>query len=270
MGPQVCRRWGITEGKPVDYVSKDIEQLLPSVFVAATSTLMKYKQGVHSKNEAVKKRAKTILADEDATATAVFLAVHQLIGNEFLAWEPESIWLELQDKDADPSLENRDKLMAVMTIMLGDAFHWDALVFENTVESFNNIPSAPDAIQEASPGEIAWGVFEAELLAQHAGYTGKYDYEPARYTALSMYRDGMAVAPELLTFAQEELDGFNNNEATDLKASTMSRWNETDKTKLESLELKESPGDIQMARLAAIHLYVGKRAQRLQNEIGKL
>jgi len=251
-------------------MSKDIEQFLPVVFAAATSVLMKYKQGKHSKNDAVKKRAKGILEDEDATATAVFLAAHQTLGNAFLAWEPESIWMEFEDKSVDLPFENRDKLMAVMTIMMGDAFHWDALIFENTVEAFNNIPSAPDAIQEASPGEIAWGVFEAELLAQYAGYVGEYDYEPARYTALSMHRDGLAVAPELLTFAQEALDGFNNNEAADLKESTMSRWNKADKTKLESLKLEEAPEDIQMAYLASIHLYLGERAQRLQDEVEKL
>jgi hypothetical protein len=231
---------------------------------------MKYKQGTHSKSEPAKKRAKSILEDEDATATAVFLAANQILGNAFLAWEPESIWLELEDKGIDLSAENRDKLLAVLTIMLGDAFHWDALVFENTIEAFNNIPSAPDAVQEASPGEIAWGAFEAELLAQYAGYVGEYDYEPARYTALSMHRDGLVVAPELLTFAQNELDSFNNNESSELKASTISRWNETDKTKLEGLELEETPEDIQMARLAAIYLYVGERSQRLMNEVKKL
>jgi hypothetical protein len=250
-------------------VSQDIEQLLPDVFSRATAALMKYKKGAHSQSEPARKRAKEILADDEATATAVFLATHQLIGNAFLAWEPESIWLELSDKGVDLSLENRDKLLATITIMHGDAFHWDALVFENTVEAFNNIPSAPDAIQEASPGEIAWGAFEAELLAQYAGYVGEYDYEPSRYTALSMHRDGLVVAPELLTFAQNELDAFNAD-SSELKASTISRWDKTDKTKLEDLDLEETPEDIQVARLAAIHVYLGDRAQRLSNEVEKL
>lgn len=250
-------------------MSKDIEQLLPAVFARATDTLMQYKKGAHNKSAPAKERAKKVLEDEDATATAVFLATHQLLGNAFLAWEPESIWLELEDKGVDLSLENRDKLLATLTILQVDAFHWDALVFENTVEAFNNIPSAPDAIQEASPGEIAWGAFEAELLAQYAGYVGEYDYEPARYTALSMYRDGLVVAPELLTFAQEELDALNTD-AKDLKASTISRWNEIDKTKLDDLKLEETPEDIQLARLAAIYIYVGERAQRLQREVEKL
>jgi len=251
-------------------VSENIEQLLPDVFARVTKVLMDHKSGRRMHSNVTHKKAREVLGDKEATATAVFLAVHHLLGNAFIAWEPESIWLELSDtEDIDLSLENRDKLMAAMTLLHGDAFHWDALIFENTVEAFNNIPSAPDAIQEASPGEIAWGAYEAELLAQYAGYVGEYDYEPARYTALSMYRDGLAVAPELLTFAQEELDKLTDH-SDNLKSKTIERWNEIDKTKLESLELEESPEDVQVGRLAAIHLYLGKRAKQLAEEVEAL
>lgn len=256
-------------------MSKDIEELLPAVYAHAADALTRYKNGTYNKSEAARNRAKAILNDPEATATAVFLATYQLlsgrgqVGGAFLAWEPESIWLELKDAGVDLSIENRDKLLAAITILHGDAFHWDAAIFENTIEAFNDIPSAPDAVQEASPGEIAWGAFEAELFAQFAGYVGNYDYEPTLYTALSMHRDGLVVAPELLAFAQEELDAANTDAAI-LKANTISRWEEVDKTKLENLELTETPEDVQVARLAAIHLYVGKRAQQLDAELANL
>lgn len=244
--------------------------LLPDVMSEALAALAKYRQGKQPRTKQSVEHAKKILADENATGTAVFLATQLLLGgNEFLAWEPESIWLELSDKGVDPPLENRDKLMAVITIMYGDAFHWDALAFENTMVALNDIPSAPDAIQEASPGEMAWGAFEAEFLAQHAGHNDDYDYEPARYAAASLNRGGFILAPELLVFAQDDLDNFNRGFA-ELKGAVIERWDNTDKTKLEELDLTEDPVDVQLGRLAAVTLYVSDRAQQLRRELNGL
>lgn len=243
-------------------MSEDIQQLIPTAFEKANAALLKYKQGKYAKGT---ESAKNILKDEEASALAVFLATQQFLGSGFLAWEPESIWLELKDQGIDLPRENRDKLSAAMTIILRDSFRWDALVFEKIVEAFNSIPSAPDAVQEASPGMIAWAVFEMEPLAQHVGFFGKYDYEPVRYTALSMHRNGLVVAPELLSFAQEDLD--NLNKTKDLKASVIEHWGKVDKTSLETLSLKEDPIDIQIGHLAAVHLYVGKKIRKLLHGI---
>jgi hypothetical protein len=211
--------------------------------------------------------AKRVRGDMGAPATAVFLATKVLFKNDqFLAWEPESIWLEFKDHSVNLSLENRDKLSAVITLIQDDAFHWDATVFENTMLAFNDIPSAPDAIQEASPGEISWGVFEAEILSMHAGHGEDYDYEPAKYTAASLNRGGFLLAPELLVFCQDELDGFNRGSA-DLKSVVAEKWQAVDFAKLRDLDLSEDPVDVHLGRLAAVHLHVEQRAQRLRREV---
>jgi len=250
-------------------MSENIAKVLPDIFHRALTVLQKYRddpRGLRGKTRASLQNARQVLLDEDATATAVFLAALRTLGREFLSWEPESVWLELADKDIDLSLENRDKIEAVMTILMREDFRWDAQLFENVVSAFNNVPSTPDTIQEASPAEIAWGAFEAELLSRVTDQRGEYDYEPIRYTALAMHRYGLVVAPELLTFAQEELNKFNH--ATDaFREDVMRRWNALDKERLEYVKLTEEPEDVQLARLAAIHLYVGERADRLDREV---
>jgi hypothetical protein len=249
-------------------MSQDVSKLLPDIMREAIGLLHQYGRGDHRKAEQSLEHAKSVLKNNASTATAVFIAMQRLLGNNaFLAWEPESIWLECADRGVENlPQENRDKILAVATLLYGDAFHWDALVFEKTVLAFNDIPTAPDMIQEASPGELAWGAFEAELLAQYAGHNNEYDYEPTRYTGLSMHRAGLVLAPELLVFAQEELDKFNSAQ-DELKETVGERWGLTDKEKLEDLDLKENPEDVQIGYLASVHLYLGKRAQQLRKEL---
>jgi hypothetical protein len=216
------------------------------------------------------KRYRDILLDEDATASAVFESAKRVLGPGFVAWEPETIWLDLADEDVDVDLENRDKLLACITLLVTRSFYWDAAVFENTSMAFNDIPSAPEALQEASPAEMSWAVFEAQyLLRREYQNEGEFDYEPAKYAAVSLFRAGFLVAPEMLSFAQEELDRLNQGHR-DLKPQVEQRWSKLDKTKLTELELDETPLDIQTGYLAAVHLYVEERARRLKREIASL
>lgn len=211
-----------------------------------------------------------ILLKEDATATAIFEAAKRLLGPSFLAWEPESIWLELDDHNIDMDEVNRDKLMAASTLIQTGGFYWDAAAFENTAMAFNDLPVVPDAIQEATPAQLSWAVLETKLLLhREMQEAGEFDYEPARYAAVSMHRAGFILAPELLDFAQDELDKVNQGN-TELKERIRKRWESLDKSKLSELDLAETPIDVQIGYLAAVHLYVEKMARQLKRELESL
>jgi len=213
--------------------------------------------------------ARQLLQDTESCATSVYRAACKLIGKQFLSWEPESIWLELKDHDIVLSDVNRDKLLAVSTLMQYPAFYWDVGVFENTTMAFNNYIVLPEALQEATPAQLSWAVYEAELLMQSAGSDPEFDYEPARYAAVVMHRQGMLLAPGLLVFAQEELDKLNRGHK-DLAEEVKKRWEALDKDKLDTEEFKENPIDVQLGLLAAVELYVNERAKRYSEELKQI
>lgn len=211
-----------------------------------------------------------ILNNQESCAAAVFLAARKLLGSGFAAWEPESIWLELQSQGIDLSELNRDKLLAVTTLLATGSFYWDAAVFENTVMAFNHEWSSPEILQEASPAQMAWGICEAELILHREGQEeGAFDYEPAQYAAVSLHRDGFVIAPEPLGFAQAELDKLNRGHQ-DIKEEVLSRWKSLDKTTLEGLELKETPTDVQIAKLSAVFIHLANRAIQFKSEVAVL
>lgn len=216
-----------------------------------------------------KDAAKSILLDSAAVATAVHRAAEMLLGNQIRNWEPESIWLGLRDHGLDISVTNRDKIMAVNTLLVVPAFYWESNAFEDTCLAFNNQIVIPDALQEASPAQLAWGIYEVELLMQADSKDPEFDYEPAKYTAVSLHREGFLLAPELLVFAQKELDRLTRGNE-DLIPTVKERWEKLDKDKLDTVEFQETPVDVQLAKLAAVHMYVDERAKQYQQDLSKL
>lgn len=250
-------------------MSEDLQKYLPEVYKSGLDFLGRIERGDIPKSDAAKEKAKQIIGDSDASATAVYCATAILFGDtNFLAWEPESIWLEYQDHSVDPPAENRDKLQAAMTMHMGNAVYWDALFFEKVVVALNGNPADAETIQEASPGEVAWGTFEIQLLEHAFGSNEEYDHEPTRYTALTLYRAGFALAPETIVFAQEELDKLNKDPTLATRVSEA--WGMIAKDKIEDSDFDESPLGVQLAKLGSVHLYVGNRARNLLTELQAL
>ena len=209
-----------------------------------------------------------IIVDDEACATAVFRATQTLLGQQILGWEPESIWLELEMHNLDISEINRDKFMAMSTLLQVPAFFWDANMFENTSLAFNNVPVIPEMLQEASPAQLSWATYEAVLAMQGESIDPEFDYEPKKYAAVSMQREGLVLAPEVLVFAQAELDKLNRGNQ-EIKGEVKSRWEEVDKTKLDALELSESPTDVQLGKFAAIQMYMNERALKYGQDLAR-
>ena len=217
----------------------------------------------HHESLTLAKSAELVQA-ESAPATHVFAATKVLLGEIFIAWEPESVWLGLQDKGLEIPDVNRDKILAVGTLLLVPAFYWDANLFEDTCLAFNDEPVIVNAVQEASPAQIAWGVFEAQTILMANGESShQFDHEPRQYTAAVLHHNGYVLAPALLAFCQDELDSMNTTDDA-FYSEVLSRWSEIQRnsTPLIDLELQETPLDTQMAKMAAVELYIDARAER--------
>jgi hypothetical protein len=195
-------------------------------------------------------------------------AVHRLLG-DFLAWEPESIWLELQHQDVDLPVENRIKVMAGVALRLVPSFYWDAIVFEKTAIAFDGHPCNPDILEEASPARLAWAVVEAAWIIRDANDASwEVGSEPRAYAGVILNRAGFVLAPEQLDFAQNALDRIRHHDH--LTDEVKERWAKVDKNGLEKLTLQEAPVDVQIARLAAVELHVCERRARAERDLARV
>jgi hypothetical protein len=214
--------------------------------------------------------ARSILLDAESTATGCFLATRAICGKGCRSWEPESIWLTLERRGIDVPTINRDKILAAHTIMVMPAFWWEVNAFENTLMAFNNVLSDPETLQLASPAQIYWGVFEAEMLYNYGNIpeTPEFDHEPISYTAAALHHAGLIYAPDILSFAQDELNTLNNGKRIIAAAEVDKAWAKMRQRDVSTMTFKEdSPLDVQLSRLAAIQLYVNDRTEQYQRDI---
>src|SRR6266542_3699820 len=99
--------------------------------------------------------ARRLLTTPTTSALALLAAAQSLLG-EFIAWEPETLWLELERRGLEVPVPNRAKLQAALALVLVPSFYWDAVVFEKTALAFDHIVPNPDALEEASSAPLAW------------------------------------------------------------------------------------------------------------------
>lgn len=211
--------------------------------------------------------AKDLLRSPAASAIGLMKATASLLG-DFMAWEPESIWLELAHQGVEVPLECRDRLQAAIALRLVPSFYWDATVYEKTAVAFDGV-SHPDILEEASPAMLAWAVTEADWIrASHGEEPLRFEHEPVAYTAVVLDRAGFVCAPGPLSFAQASLE--RRIPPSDLVADVRRRWAATDKSELGEMVLHETKIDVQIARLAAVELHVRTRRARAEAELARL
>lgn len=197
-------------------------------------------------------------------------AAHKVLG-DFISWEPESLWIEIQHQGIDVPTENRAKLMASVALLLVPSFYWDGVVFEKTALALDGIPGNPEILEEATPAQLAWAVVEAAWIVKDArAATWAIESEPRAYAGVVLHRAGFVLAPSQLDFAQHALDRENGPAADDLLRQVKERWARVSIDYLNQLSLEESAVDVQIARLAAVELHVIARRARAQRDLAEV
>lgn len=105
----------------------------------------------------------------EESATVLHAIMNQQYSTEWLAWDPVTIALEIQaDFQTDPCSEAMDRICAMQTVMMSDAFFKRVDAFLGVVNTLNTGAPAFDAFDPSSVEEIAWAVaevaFSRELL----------------------------------------------------------------------------------------------------------
>jgi len=215
---------------------------------------------------------------DDACAIACVVAAKKLIGPTFFSWEPESIRLELTDLDVEILDENFNALMAVITLRETTNFFWDANVFENVCVALNGETPQFDIVHELAPGQIAWGVEQANMIVDNFSdheipegleMVERFDYEPVEYAVSSCLRAGLITVPEELLFIQDRIE-VRTQAPQKLVGDVKKSWNELEKCKCQEHPFSEDAIGVQLALMSAVHLYVKEQKELLQSQLRML
>lgn len=213
--------------------------------------------------------AKEVMKDCEAPATAVLIAARHLLGPTFLSYEPETLWLELED----PCPANRDKLMAAIALAMTPSFYWDYRVFGATTHALNNELVSPETVPHCTPAQMAWAVFEAELLyALTDGESSSPEFDDCvtAYIATFLSEEGLVIPPSGLSFCSDVLKQRLSGEALKLHDETLKAWDALPKDKLDVSAFKDNALGAQLHKLTDVWIYVTSRAKSLRAGLATL
>jgi len=219
-----------------------------------------------------KTAAKALVQDEQTTASACYYALDLLLGPTWQAWEPESIWLELDDDGLDIPVINREKIMAVRSLFTTGRFWFDAQAFEKTAISFNNEYNTHVGVEDAPVAFINWAVFEADLLHKEVEkMTLEFDREPTNYTAIQLHREGYLITPEMLSWAEPYLTKLNCCGNDELNKKIRQLWASvpTDED-LTGVRFTETVIGVQLARQAVVRVHFDKMLRLRRKQLAAL
>jgi hypothetical protein len=215
------------------------------------------------------KLAREALRLDETCASACMKAMFCLFDNDWLNWEPQTLWIELNHQKVDVPIGNRSQIMAARSLLTTGRFWYDANAFEATCIAFNNEEPTYMGIEDAPVVYINWAVFEANLIHQeYEKETLEFDREPISYTAVQLYREGFAIAPLTLDMASVELSKLLPKGAKELAATMHKAWADAPRGKaLLDAPYPETTEGVQLARLAAVQIYFDKRLQMRERQI---
>jgi hypothetical protein len=229
---------------------------------------IKFPDELQNSEDSAKRFLKEIT--DDCPVAALYAAVRALYGVNFLLWEPETLWFTLEAEGIDLSNESRDKILAAMALQLNPAFYWDNLVFQNTVQAFNDVLYVAGMLQENNVAHMSWAVYEASIIRgmdPDMGVVPDFDDDVQMYVAVCLKRAGFVVPPENLKFSEEALKILRPFESPELKNKVQEAWETLDKEHLQEFPFPEDALGVQLAKLAGCFVYVNDRAKNLAESL---
>lgn len=138
-------------------------------------------------------------SDDSVSAFILYTICYGHFGTDIHSWEPETLWLEIQDDiKAIPSETNKDKIQAAIALVSTNKYYEDFQVFEGICKSFNSQSPDFEWITPLTPEECAWAVAESRLIDSTPE---EYSEEIKAYVQEILRLGGMYLAPPQLTFA---------------------------------------------------------------------
>ncbi len=217
------------------------------------------------------KAALAALAKEETCASACARAMKCLFGQNWLLWEPQTLWLEIDHQGVDVPVGNRAQIMAARNLFIAGRFWYDAHAFAATCIAFNNEEPLHFGIEEAPIMYLNWTVYEANVLTrefEEEAIIPEMDREVIAYTAVQLAREGFVIAPEHLAYAEGELGKHLFGDLQQLQKTVREGWAAAPKAeKLLDAAFPETAAGVQLARLATTQVYFEKRRKEREQQL---
>lgn len=151
-----------------------------------------------------------LIGNPAASPASLAKAMLQAFGRDWLMWEPTTLWEEIQTEllgGSELDRANKDKIMAARVVILSDSPWQDWESFINIALAFNDIPISPEAISICTPAQLAWAVYQMNILGQP---DDQFSRETQDIMASMLIHEGILWLP---AFSYEKMPEYNGEQS---------------------------------------------------------
>ena len=175
----------------------------------------------------------------------------QNLGPEWISWEPETCWSEIDRIfKIRPSENVANKINALKVFLTTKAFYQDARAFENIVLAVNDLYVDPQTLQVCSPEEI---VYALKVLAPLGMETKNFGREIIAYIQVACKQVGLLKYPDDIKFAEPAYD----KPLAELAASVKAQY--VDPEKIDYADIQQ----VQGSKLYVVQMYAAEKFARM-------
>jgi len=140
----------------------------------------------------------SVLLKSGLSPAVYFKAVNDILPEEWMVWEPETVWAEIEeltgiDADSLPDI-TRNKIMSYRMAHNSSAPWEDWPVFTNVALTFSGVVPNTDTAQVLSPSQVAWAI--TKLRDIHPDWD--FSIPVRSFAAVMLYNDGICWVPGIL------------------------------------------------------------------------
>lgn len=140
--------------------------------------------------------AKRLLSDLDASPLLIIAVLQKEFGPEWLDWEPEVLWDEIENKFGISIREQpramRDKIMASRVSVTSNVPWLDWHPFLATVQAFNGISPKVEYAEPAQLGHLAYGIQTLKRIQPE----NTFDRDVRFTIAAHLHAEGLCWVPD--------------------------------------------------------------------------
>lgn len=149
---------------------------------------------------ALHQKTKAILLNHETPATVLLVIAADLLGPEFLQWDPEAIRMELDEALGTKLPEySLNRLMAAIELVTSDVFYRDLPTFNRLCVALFHGILIVETFEPADAIDIAWGITEAMLIwPPDPKDESPFSEDIIAYIAAEMKNEGIMMPPDVL------------------------------------------------------------------------
>lgn len=209
-----------------------------------------------------------ILRDPHAACSSAWAAVVKLLGPAALAFEPDTLRIELERRGIEWTPVVAAKVLGAQTIITTREWIYRFDVVFSFALAASGVPSSSDQHPHPTPADLAWAVLDIEELTE-AKITDDHGFDPDNVDpaiAVVLHDDGWVYTPDPLRFAQDSLDLLNHDEGNALRNEVAEKWEhakvlDVDAVRRVHAELPDNAVKIQLGHLYDCALELKARAE---------